>query len=116
MIQAHFRVLDMGNVLPGQNCEVPPPYLISFQLTEPAATARIDYFTRTVRLAVPPGTGLKHVAPRFTVFRQGTRVLVDGAEQVNGRTVQDCSSPVVYRLVAPDGTANTWTVVVTGGH
>ncbi|HUJ45477.1 MAG TPA: hypothetical protein VLW52_17920 [Opitutaceae bacterium] len=112
MIREHFRVLEMGNVLPGQNCEIRPPYVMSFQFADPAATARIDYFTRTVSVAVPRGSDPRRLVPRFTVFRPGTSVLVNGAGQVSGHTIQDFSSPVTYRLVAPDGTANTWTVVV----
>jgi hypothetical protein len=115
MIREHFRVVDMGNVLPGQNCEIPPPYVTSFQFGGPAASGRIDYFTRTISIVVPPGTGLKRIAPHFTVFRPETRVLVDGVEQVSGQTVRDFSSPVVYRLVSPDSAATDWTVLVTSG-
>ena len=116
MIREHFRVLDMGNVLPGQNCELPPPYVISFQLVEPSTSARIDYFARKISLVVPPGINLKRLAPRFTVFKPGTRVLVDGTEQASGKTVQDFSTPVVYQLVSPDGKASRWTVAVTSAN
>ncbi len=113
MIREHFQVLDMGNVLPGQNCEIPPPYVTSFRFVEPAASAKIDYFTRKISLVVPAGSDLKRLVPRFTVFRPETRVLVDGAEQTKWQTIQDFSSPVVYQLVSPEGAATAWTVVVT---
>jgi hypothetical protein len=115
MIRTHFRVLDMGNVLPGQNCEIPPPYLTSFRFAEPAGATKIDYFTRKISLVVPAGSDLKRLAPRFTVFRPETRVLVDGKEQASGQTLQDFSSPVVYRLVSPDGATADWTVIVNSG-
>ncbi len=115
MIREHFRVLEMGNVLPGQNCEIPPPYVTSFRFTRPAASARIDYFTRTIRIASPAGSDLKRIAPVFTVFKPETRVIVDGVEQVSGRTIHDFSSPVVYHLVSPGGAATAWTVAVTSG-
>jgi len=113
MIREHFRVLDLGNVLPGQNCEVPPPYLISFGFAGAAATARIDYFTRTVRVAVPSTGDAKHLVPQFTVFPPKTRALVADVEQQSGQMVLDFSSPVTYRLVGPDGAANLWTVMAT---
>ena len=119
MIRAHFRVLDMGNVLPGQNCENPPPYVTSFGSAGPGAapvSARIDYFTRTIRLIMLRGTDLKRLAPTFAVFRPETRVMVDGIDQVSGRTEHDFTSPVVYRLTSPDGATNDWTVLVTSGR
>jgi hypothetical protein len=61
MLREHFRVLDMGNVLPGQNCEIPPPYLLSFQFAAPDASARINYFTRTI--TVPASANLTKLAP-----------------------------------------------------
>ena len=115
MIREHFRVLDMGNVLPGQNCEIPPPYMLSFRFAEPTAPGAIDYFARTIRIAVPPGSDLKRLAPHFAVFRPETRLTVDGINQVSGQTEHDFTSPVVYRLVSPDGATNDWTVVVTSG-
>jgi hypothetical protein len=51
----------MGNVLPGQNCEIPPPYLLSFQFAAPDASARINYFTRTI--TVPASVNLTKLAP-----------------------------------------------------
>jgi hypothetical protein len=112
MIREHFRVLDMGNVLPGQNCEIPPPYCLSFQFAEPDASARIDYFTRTIAVTVPASANLTKLVPTFTVFERGTRVVVNGAEQSSGRSGHDFTRPVVYELVAPDGTTTSWKVIV----
>jgi hypothetical protein len=119
MIREHFRVLDMGNVLPGQNCEIPPPYVISFAPAEsatPATSTRIDYFARTIRMTVRRGTDLKRLAPAFAIFQSGTRVTVDGVDQVSGRTEHDFTSPVVYRLVSLDGSTSDWTVLAASGR
>lgn len=113
MIQEHFRLLDLGNVLPGQNCEIPPPYLLSFQFKNPAASARIDCLTHTVAIAVPSSVDVSKLVPTFTVFERGTRVLVNGAEQISGRSSGDFTRQTVYRLVAPDGTTADWNVLVT---
>jgi hypothetical protein len=114
MLREHFRVLDMGNVLPGQNCEIPPPYLLSFQFAAPDASARINYFTRTIAITVPASANLTKLAPPpFTAFERNTRILVDEAEQFSGRSSHDFSRPVSYRLVTRDGTTTSWNVVVT---
>ena len=115
MIRAHFRVLDMGSVLPGQNCEIPPPYLIDFHVASPGGSVRSDYLSRTISMVVPPGSDLRRLIPVFTAFRPGTRVSVAGQEQASGRSAQDFSGPVVYRLVSPDGATATFTVVARHG-
>jgi hypothetical protein len=113
MIREHFRVVDMGNVLPGQNCEIPAPYVLNFRFSESAESGRIDYFSRTIHLAAPRGSDLKRLTPNFAVFRRETQVTVGGIAQVGGHTENDFTSPVVYHLVSPDGATNDWTVVVT---
>jgi hypothetical protein len=116
MIREHFRVLDMGNVLPGQNCEISPPYMLSFCFVGSSESGRIDYFSRTIRVPAPQRSNLKRLAPKFAVFRRETRVTVGGIDQVSGQTENDFTSPVVYHLVTPDGVTNDWRVVVTRGE
>ncbi len=115
MIRAHFRVLDMGDVLPGQNCEVPPPYLMDFRFPGAAATVQTDYLNRTISVIVPPAAAADRLVAEFTVIRPGTRVWVGDIEQTSGRTAGDFSKPVVYRLVAPDGATAEFTVTVRHG-
>ena len=112
MIREHFRVLDMGDILPGQNCEIPPPYLMAFRFPQAAAAIRTDYLNRTIDAVVPPAAALDRLVAEFTVFRPGTRVWVGDREQMSGRTATDFSKPVVYRLVSPDGAKADFTVTV----
>jgi hypothetical protein len=71
--------------------------------------------TRTIAVTVPASTNLTTLAPAFTVFARGARVLVNGAEQISGRSGHDFTNPVAYQRVAPDGTPTSWKVVVTKG-
>jgi len=116
-IRTHFRVLDLGNILPGQNCEVPGPYITSFATTPGAAqtSTRIDYFTRTVRVHVPARTNVADLAAIVTVFPRGTQVFVDDVPQLDVKLRHNFAQPVTYQLRAPTGESNEWTVIVDTG-
>jgi hypothetical protein len=57
-IRTHFRVIDMGNLLPGQNLERAAPYLLAFTLPDGTA-ARIDQWERTIELPAGAAAGPK---------------------------------------------------------
>ena len=60
-------VIDLGNLLPGQNLERPPPYLLAFVLPDGTA-ARIDQWDRTIELPA----GAKPVAAKWRAWPEGT--------------------------------------------
>jgi hypothetical protein len=94
-IRRHFRVIDLGSLLPGQNLSVPPPYLLA--LTCAGESARIDPFTRTILLPVanPVGPAVWRTLP------EGARLDLGGASW---------STVTRLTLTAPDGAVSTWTV------
>lgn len=107
MIRQHFRVLDMGNLLPGQNLEVPPPYVISFAVAGESVPGRIDQLTRTI--TVYPGKAPATKArttwtlhPRLTRAEIAGRTLADGSGEI------DLTNASTLKLTAPDGATNTW--------
>jgi hypothetical protein len=115
-IRAHFRVLDMGNVLPGQNCEVPPPYVVDVRIRGVTATTRIDYFTHTVRIAVPPATDVTNLAAEFSCFPRDCRLTLHGEPSPGASSTFDGSRPVTARLTTRNGETNEWSIVVTPLH
>jgi hypothetical protein len=90
-IRKHFRVIDMGNQLPGQNLERPAPYLLAF-VTSDGTAARIDQWERTVEL---PG-GRADPAATWRAWPAGTKLKSAGG---------------TLTLTAPDGRVSTWRVV-----
>jgi len=90
-IRKHFRVVDMGNLLPGQNLERAAPYLLSFVSSDGTA-ARIDQWERTVEL---PG-GRADSTAAWRAWPAGTKLKVAG----------DAAT-----LTAPDGRTSTWRIV-----
>jgi hypothetical protein len=107
MIRQRFRVLDMGNLLPGQNLDVPPPYVVAFAVAGEAVPARIDQMTRTI--TVYPGDGHStKVRVRWTLYPQLTRVELSGRTLACETEEIDLASSSILRLTAPDGATNTW--------
>jgi hypothetical protein len=112
MIRQHFRVLDMGNLLPGQNLGVPPPYVISFAAAGEAGPARIDQLTRTI--TVYPGKApATKVKAAWTLHPRLTRVEIDGRIFASGPGEIDLAGASTLKLTAPDGATNTWQLVTS---
>lgn len=112
MIKKNFRVLDMDILLPGQNFENPPPYIISFSFKEQISKTKIDFFNRTVELKISGQANVTNLAASYNVYKKGTKVYINDIEQVNGITLNDFSSPLTYTLIAEDGTTNNWIVFI----
>jgi hypothetical protein len=112
-IRTHFRVLDMGNVLPGQNCPVAGPYLTELRETSTGRTARIDYFSHTARLTLPASLDAGDLTLAVDVFPRTSRVMLNGEIQP-GDTVRhrDFSSAVLCQVEAPNGDRSEWIVLV----
>jgi hypothetical protein len=112
MIRLHFRVLDMGNLLPGQNLGVPPPYVISFAMTGEAGPARIDQLTHTI--TVDPGKVPATMGKAaWTLHPRLTRAEIDGHSLASGSAEIELTGASTLKLTAPDGATNTWQLVIS---
>lgn len=105
-IRKHFRVVDMGNLLPGQNLVVPPPYVLSFSVTGETAPARIEQLTRTI--TVFPSTS--RATARWTSHPRDSQTTI--GDEASGRSPAeiDFSKATILRLTAPDGAQSQWTI------
>lgn len=73
-------------------------------------SSRIDSIAQTVNFYVPFGTDITILAPLFSATDS---VTVAGVEQVSGVTENDFTNPVIYRVVALDGSFKDYTVTAT---
>jgi len=110
MIRKHFRVLPLGNLLPGQNLTVPPPYVTAFAIEGEIAPAQIDQLTRTITIFPARTPENSRVKFDCTAYPRNTRAALDGhpvsvTEPVINRTLTS-----FLRLTAPDGSTDDWTV------
>jgi len=108
-IHQHFRVLDMGNFLPGQNLPTPPPYVLSFSVAGESAPARIDQLTRTITLCLKPA--LTKAVTTWTLYPRDTRVKLGPAQLASGSAL-DLSRSATLNLTTREGTGNPWQIVV----
>ena len=83
----------------------------SFDGLDPAVIGTIDQSAHTIAVTVPYGTSLDGLVATFTTT--GAAVYVTGEPQSSGHTVQGFSDPVVYKVVAADGSTQDYTVTVT---
>lgn len=90
----------------------------SFAGLNPPVKGRIDQRKGTITISVPDGTDLTNLAASFAYIGKAVEVKseADGEElwipQVSGKTTNDFSKPVVYRVIAHDDTAKEYEVTV----
>ena len=108
-IHDHFRVLDQGNLLPGQNLHVRPPYVLSFALAGETAPARIDQLARTITV-FPGRTSADGSAAIWTLHPRNTLVEINGRPVASGTGI-DFRPGTTLGLTAPDGVKNNWQIV-----
>ncbi|NLK34501.1 MAG: hypothetical protein GX301_03495 [Gracilibacteraceae bacterium] len=72
----------------------------------------INEVDRIISLTVPYGTDVSRLTASFKCSEYAV-VMVGGKEQISGETTNDFSREVVYTVIAQDGSAQNYTVVVT---
>ena len=72
----------------------------------------INEVDRIISLTVPYGTDVSRLTASFKCSEHAV-VMVGGKEQISGETTNDFSRGVVYTVIAQDGSAQNYTVVVT---
>ncbi len=88
--------------------------LTSFKFTrfEPDAVGIINESSKTVKLTVPYGTDITRLAATFSSSPEST-VLIGSKKQYSGETVNDFTYPIVYTVVAENGSETDYTVTVS---
>ncbi|MEA3283787.1 MAG: lectin like domain-containing protein [Synergistota bacterium] len=86
--------------------------ITGFSLPKQVGDAVLDDEGHTVAVTVKYGTDMTSMAATFGIS-SGASATVGGVMQISGTTVNDFSSPLVYRVTAEDGSYLDWTVTVT---
>lgn len=81
-------------------------YITSFELSEQANPAIIDYFNKTVNIDVKKSTDRSALTPEITISEKATISPLSG-------TTQDFTSPQVYTVTAENGNTQKWVVNVS---
>lgn len=86
----------------------------SFTLSDLKVFGIIDQVNKTVKVKVPFGTDISYLTGFFTLSPLA-RALVGDILQVSGETPLDFSVPVLYRIIAEDGSPEYYIVTVSAG-
>lgn len=85
--------------------------ILSYAMSEQNHEVEIDQNERTIAVRVPDNVDITTLTAFFTLSENAT-AFVNSAEQTSGVTTNDFTNPVVYEIVAEDGTTLEWTVTV----
>jgi hypothetical protein len=85
--------------------------LSTFGFVSPAVTGAIDPISHGIAVSVPNGTSVTALVATFTTT--GAAVRVGAAVQVSGTTPNSFAGPVIYTVVAADGSTQDYIVTVT---
>ena len=108
-VRQHFRVIEMGNLLPGQNLK---DGLVGFvEYGFPGATdVSIDWLTRIIECTVTSPVDLTDIQPAFRTARKNSVVAVHNVRQESGKSRIDLSREVIYTVDVQGSRSLSWTV------
>ena len=84
--------------------------ILSFSVSSPNTSCVVS--TNTITATVPYGTDVKNMTATF-VASDSAKVYINSVLQTSGVTKQDFSKPIVYNVIAEDGTTNNYTVTIS---
>lgn len=84
----------------------------SFTSLNTDATGSIDEGSNTIKVSVPHGTDVQHLAAAFKCSEDAV-VKVGSVTQVSGKTANDFTNEVIYTVIAQDGSKAYYKVIVT---
>ena len=86
--------------------------IIDFNLPNQIGDETISTINHTVDVTVANGTDVSNLVADFVLSDYAT-ANINGVDQESGVTANDFTNPVVYTVVAQDGSEQDWTVTVT---
>ena len=86
--------------------------IIDFNLPNQLGDETISTFNYTVDVTVASGTDVSNLIADF-ILSDYASANISGAAQTSGSTANDFTDPVIYTVVAQDGSEQEWTVTVT---
>lgn len=110
-VRNHFRVIDMGNPLPGQNLKDGRLGFVSFDFPG-SVLVSIDWLKRKVDCVADASVDLAAVVPVFYMAAGNALVFINGEKQESGRSIVNFTSEVVYTVQVPDKGTRQWSVKI----
>lgn len=108
-IQKHFRVIEMGNLLPGQNLEKKENGFVDFKFTG-MIDVSIDWMNCSIECTAGKNVNLLKVKPEFKTVRKNSSVYIKNVKQESGKTVVNFKKAVTYKIETPGSDSLLWNV------
>jgi len=97
-----FRVLEMSNATE----------VLTYTIPNQVGGTVIDEASKTIEVTMPYGTDATNLVATFTLSEYATAKIGEEVQE-SGITGNNFTNPVVYTIIAEDGTTQDWTVNVT---
>ncbi len=110
-IKKHFRVIEMGNLLPGQNLKIGQVGFYDFSFPGTVSVS-IDWLNSTIKCFAANSVDLKNIKPVFKTVRNSTIVTIKNVKQESGKSVVDFSKDVIYKVEVPGIGNKSWNIKV----
>ena len=111
-IRKHFRVINMGNLLPGQNLKGGQTGFYYFDFPG-SVNVSINWLNSSISCYAADSVILSNITPYFKTVRKNSIVMINNIKQESGKTIVDFSTEVAYKIHVPGGDSKNWTVRIT---
>ena len=110
-IRKHFRVIELGNLLPGQNLKNGRIGFVEFGFPG-AMSVSIDWLQTTIECVVDSTMDLADVKPVFRTAKKNSFVSIDDIKQESGKSKVNFKKNLTYKIDVPGNVPKYWTVKV----
>ncbi|MEJ2618012.1 MAG: hypothetical protein P8Z35_23855 [Ignavibacteriaceae bacterium] len=111
-IRKHFRVINMGNLLPGQNLKGGQIGFYYFDFPG-SANVSINWLNSSISCYAPDSVNLSNIRPFFKIVGKNSIVTINSIKQESGQSVVDFNKSVIYKIDVPGRGLKYWTVRIT---
>lgn len=110
-IKKHFRVIEMGRLLPGQNLKDCRLGFIDFDF-HGMVSMSINWLGTTIECIADSTVDLSRVKPTFRTVMKNSVVYLKGVKQESGKSVVDFSNATFYMVEVPGLGQRQWSVKI----
>ena len=111
-IRKYFRVIQMGNLLPGQNLKGGQIGFYYFDFPG-SVNISIDWLNSSINCKAADSVNLQIVKPVFKTVRKNSIVTIKNIKQESGLSVVDFNKSVIYKIDVPGIGFKNWTIRIT---
>ena len=110
-ISRNFRVIEMGNLLPGQNLENGQIGFVDFYFSG-IMSLTIDWIKNTIVCIAEDYVNPEEIKPIFQTARKNSLVYINNILQESGNSIVNFTNSIIYKIEVPGAGVNYWKVFI----